>query len=289
MFAWRRLLEEHLSIRELMKISNEHHEDDSEIGSNEVTSAAESFSKIGTKIGTTSLHWFGRGVAGGVMLIAAINALSYFFRTRSISDLIGKDQNVTESVGFPFEIWEEDKIYYGSMFVDYGGMAFNLLVGVLLGSLFGLIGVLLKSQFNRWVEDFEQNQRESKPLNLQFSVKSLLVMTTLAAVLIAIMTHWHGTPQVLIAIYFFGPISLVSIAMAPNRMRWQHRIVILTIIAFTMIGIALSSGIALGVSPDRVLLGIFVSWTPQSAFAAFFLLIGLIAKIWIGETRVVAT
>jgi len=44
-----------------------------------------------------------------------------------------------------------------------------------------------------------------------------------------------------------------------------------------MIGIAISSGNSLGAPFDRVMLGIFVSWTPQSTFAALLLVVGLIA------------
>ncbi|MFK7767819.1 MAG: hypothetical protein AB8B55_11400 [Mariniblastus sp.] len=231
-------------------------------------------------IGTTAFHWFGRGLMSGVILVAAGNALSYFFRTPSISDLIGKDENVTEAIGFPFEIWEENKIYGSGYYIDYPNAGFNLLIGLAIGAVLGLIAVTLRKYFNRWVEEFEQKNSGEQSANMQFSIKGLLVITTLASLLLAAMTRWNGTPEVLMAIYFLGPLLLIGIAMAPNRIRWQHRVVILSIMALAMIGIALSSGNSLNVPLDRVLLGIFVSWTPQSAFGAFLLTLGLIVQIF---------
>ena len=236
-----------------------------------------------SKIGTSSAHWFFRGLIGGVMLVAAANAMSYFFRTPGISDLISKDQRLSEAIGFPFEIWREDRIYHESMYLDYWMVCLNLLVGIGIGLVFGVVALALQGHFNRWVAEFESKNATAAPINLQFSVKSLLLMTTLVALFIAAFTSWHGTPQVLLAIYFFGPICLVLVAVLPNRIRMQHRVVLLTLLAFTMIGVAISTGVSLEVPMDRVLLGIFVSWTPQSAFAAFILIIGLIAHaLWFG-------
>lgn len=218
------------------------------------------------------------------MLVAAANAVSYFFRTSGIADLIGPDQNVTEAIGFPYEIWRENKLYYKAFYLDYPKAGLNLLVGLGLGSIFGCIGLLLQSHFNRWVAEFEAKNTGMKRLSFQFSVKSLLVVTTIAALLIAALTSWNGTPQVLMAIYFLGPLVLILVAMLPRKIHWYHRVVVLTVLSFAMIAIAISSGNTLGVPLDRVMLGIFVSWTPQSTFAAFLLVVGLIAgALWTGS------
>lgn len=217
------------------------------------------------------------------MIVAAANALSYFFRTPGIADLVGPDQHLTEALGFPFEIWRENQIYFGSMFIDYAMVGLNLLVGAGLGTLFGLVALKLKPQFNRWVSDFESEQPAKRSLEYRFSIKSMLVLTSVAAILVAALTTWNGTKQVLIAIYFLGPLCLILIAMAPTKIHWHHRIVVLVFLAVTMIGVALTTGQQLKVPIDRVLLGIFVSWTPQSAFAAFLLVVGLISKsLWFG-------
>ena len=184
-----------------------------------------------------------------------------------------------------FEIWRENSIYHDALYLDYRMVGLNLLVGVGVGFIFGIIGLAMKGHFNKWVEEFEAKNRNAKPINLQFSVKSLMLMTTVVALLIAALTSWNGTPQVLMAIYFLGPLSLVLIAVLPNKIRFQHRVVLLTLMAITMIGVAISTGLSLEVPMDRVLLGIFVSWTPQSAFAAFILVVGLIVHaLWSGST-----
>ena len=213
------------------------------------------------------------------MLIAAANAVSYFFRTPSIADLIGPEQNVTEAMGFPFEIWRENQSGLVALYVDYAQVGLNLLVGLGVGAIFGVVGLLLQSHFNRWVAEFEAKNTDLKRLSFQFSVKSLLLVTTVAALLIAALTSWNGTPQVLLAIYFLGPLILILVAMLPRKIHWYHRVAILTVLSLTMIGIAISSGNSLGVPFDRVMLGIFVSWTPQSTFAAFLLVVGLIAGV----------
>ena len=218
------------------------------------------------------------------MFVAAANALSYFFRTPSIADLIGPDQNVVEAMGFPFEIWREDQLYSGALYIDYPTVGLNLLVGIGLGSIFGVVGLLLRHRFNRWVDEFEAKETSNKSIGFQFSVKSLLMVTTVAAMLIAVLTGWNGTPQVLMGIYFLGPAVLIAIAMLPKRIHWHHRVVVLTVLSVAMIGVAISTGIKLNVPLDRVLLGIFVSWTPQSTFAAFSMVVGLITiGLWTGK------
>ena len=235
-----------------------------------------------SKIGTSSFHWFGRGLIGGVLLVAAANAASYFFRTPGIADLLGPDQNLVEALGFPFEIWQEDKIYFGRMFIDYSMVAFNLLVGLALGAVFGVVALSLKPLFNNWVAEFETDQPAKRGIQYKFSIKSMMIMTSVVAMLVAALTTWNGTKQVLIAIYFLGPLGLILIAMSPSKLHWHHRIVMLVILAAVMIGVAVTTGIQLKVPLDRVMLGIFVSWTPQSAFAAFLIVAGLIARsLWL--------
>lgn len=234
-----------------------------------------------SKFGTSPLHWFGRGLASGVILVAAANALSYFVRSQSIADLIGSKQDVQEAMGFPFKIWDEGTVFRNAIYVDYAMVGLNLLVGLVLGTVLGIAAVCLRHRFNGWVAEFERKNPNVGRLKVQFSVKSMLLITTIAAVLIATLTRWNGTPEVLIAIYFLGPIALLSIAMLPSKIHWQHRAAIVSLMAVGMIGIAISSGMLLKVPIDRVLLGIFVSWTPQSAFGAFLLTVGLtIQLLW---------
>ncbi|MEL7335602.1 MAG: hypothetical protein AAFN70_05275, partial [Planctomycetota bacterium] len=78
-----------------------------------------------------------------------------------------------------------------------------------------------------------------------------------------------------------GPILLVLGAFLPRGLTWQQRVkLILPLIAGLIAG-AIGLGAALDVPFDKVLLGIFLCWTPQSAIAA----IGLSAWIMICEYR----
>ena len=72
----------------------------------------------------------------------------------------------------------------------------------------------------------------------------------------------------LIAIYALGPSCLVGIAMIPKKLRWQTRVAIIIPVTLCLIFIAVAVGFRLRIDFDRVLLGIFLCWVPQSAFAA---------------------
>ena len=232
------------------------------------------------KIGTSSLHWFGRGMVGGLMLVAAANAASYFFRSQGFSQIFGSpDGSDYEAVGFPFEIWQAGNSYGGWM-IDYSVLPWNLLTGLIVGTICGLVGVAGKSRFNQWVAEFESSEESRRQVRLQFSVKGLLILTTIIALLFAATTTWGSSPQLLGAIYLLGPLCLILIAMAPDQIPWEARAVILVIVAVAMIGIAITTGSKLGLTFDQVMFGIFVCWTPQSVFAAFFIVVGLIFQSW---------
>ena len=184
-----------------------------------------------------------------------------------------------ERVGFPFEIWRDGETYGGWM-IDYPMLAWNLLTGMAAGCVFGLVGIAGKRKFNRWVAEFEAQEHSNRKLKIQFSVKSLLIVTTLIALVFASITAWGSSPQLLAAIYFLGPLGLIVIAMTPDSIPWQQRVVILVIVAASMIGIAIASGSKLGLDVDQVMFGIFVSWTPQNAFAAFLIVVAMMVQIW---------
>lgn len=232
------------------------------------------------KIGTSRWHWFGRGMTGGLLLVAAANAASYFYRTGGIQRLLGKSEgSPTGAIGFPWEIWREGETYGGWM-INYAMLPWNILVGVLLGCCFGLIGIIGSSRFNIWIAEFERREEQHKPIKIQFSVRSLLFLTTVSAMIFAAVTSWGSSSQLLLAIYFLGPFCLILIAMQPDRIRWQVRVVILVIVATALIVAAIATGLRLGLTTDDVLLGIFVSWTPQSAFVAFLIVAIMIFQIW---------
>jgi hypothetical protein len=83
------------------------------------------------------------------------------------------------------------------------------------------------------------------------------------------------------AIYGLGPLLLVAIAMLPRRLSWQKRVVIIIPATLTLIAVAIAVGSAMEMEFDKVLMGIFLCWTPQSALAA----IGLTATLLVAQAR----
>ena len=229
------------------------------------------------KIGTSAAHWFARGLMGGFLMMAAINAVSFFIRSHGFGSLLGYVPLPTEAIGFPMEIWNEAKTYRGFI-VDYRAMGFNMLFALLPGILFGIIGIRFRDNFNRHLIEFEQKEANSKRLNLQFSTKTLLILTTVIAFAIAALSTWRESRITLAAIYLLGPVVLISLAMLPDSIRWYWRALLLVIVAKATIGIAIASGMSLGIPFEKVMFGIFVSWVPQSVFAAFLITVGLIFK-----------
>lgn len=235
--------------------------------------------------GTTSVHWFFRGMLGGVLLLTAINAGSYFFRTQSVADLIDENQNVTESLGFPTRVWlETSSSNSGQAGFDLTAAGVNLLFGIMLGSVFGAIGIRYRHGLNRKLAEFEKKNSNTQSKGYQFSIIGLLLLTTLVAVLTATVINYLETPQLLLAIYFAGPAILLGLAMIPKGMHWRSRVVILAIAEVGLIGLALWYGQTLGVPLERVMLGIFVGWTSQSGVFAFLITVTLLIHMVIKDS-----
>ena len=227
------------------------------------------------KIGTSAGHWFTRGLAGGFLLMAGVNAVSFFFRTGGFGSLLGYPTLPSESIGFPLPVWEAGKFYRGA-FVDYRAVMINIAFALIPGLVFGCVGVWGREHFNQWVEEFEREQADSQRLRFQFSTKTLLVLTTVVALAIAAISSYRQSRVTLLAVYLIGPAALIGLAMLPDRIRWYWRALLLVIVAKGLIGIAISTGFALGMPLDKVMFGIFVCWVPQSVFAAFGITVGLV-------------
>ncbi len=104
-------------------------------------------------------------------------------------------------------------------------------------------------------------------------------MTGLAA-LAAAGAHYAlaGHPAVLGIIYWLGPWILVLIAFLPMGLSWQRRVVVLVPTALLLMLAAVGVGMSLKppLEFDKVLMYIFVCWTPQSVLVAIGLTAGLI-------------
>ena len=219
------------------------------------------------KTGTSKLRWFVRGLAGGFIFYAALNALSWFFRSTGWSDLCGATlNNHTEAIGFPFEIWREGEGHQGLIVARLG---IHLLIGLVVSIAAGFFVVAASSRLESMLPE---EQSSSTVFRLTFSVRGLLIVTSLIAVALGLVQSLGSSPWLLGVIYFAGPLMLILIAMGPVGIPWEQRSVILIATAVLMMVGAVIVGGHLGMEFDRVLLGVFVCWVPQSVFAALLIL-----------------
>lgn len=225
-------------------------------------------------------RWFIRGTAVGMLLMASVNAISYFFRSGDWSSLVGRPQSLDESVGFPFKVWEAGNTYEG-MYADYPMMGMNILVAAAVGSILGWLTARKTDFLNGLIQDMQEGWTPHRHQSVQFSLRGLMVATLIAAVVATFARHYAARPETLIAIYTLGPAMLVAIAMLPRRLSWKTRVVIIIPAAYSLIAAAIAVGNALGMEFDKVLMGIFLCWTPQSALAA----VGLTASLLYAQVR----
>lgn len=222
-----------------------------------------------SNIGTSRKHWFVRGIAGGFMLLAALNAISWFYLSSGWTDLCGATLNAdSEAIGFPFEIWREGTSYNGGWMINFPSFGLNLLVAAAISICGGFIAMSVAPVFNRIIAEFETTSDPPRRLKLTFSVRGLFVATTIAAVSLGVTRMLGVSPWLLGAIYFAGPLVLILIAMAPVGLQWEQRMVILVAFAIIMLVGSVMIGTKMGMEFDRVLFGVFICWVPQSVFAA---------------------
>lgn len=233
-------------------------------------------------IATTPTSWFVRGFFVGILVIASMNAGSYFFRSESGGNLLGTRPNHREALGFPCELWESGNTY-GGYFVDYAALLVDGLFAASVGVLCGLGTVRHRARLNRLVAVLEKAGDEPRRAHVQFSSRGLLLATALAALMAAAARYaLAGQAQSLGLIYLLGPWVLVLIALLPLGLAWQQRVLILipTTVLFMAAAVAIGVSLRPRLEFDKVLLGIFICWTPQSVLAA----IALIAKLILRNT-----
>jgi hypothetical protein len=212
-----------------------------------------------------------------MLVMGAVNAVSYFFRSSSWGSLVGKPSAMRESLGFPFKVWEAGNTF-GGWFADYRMLALNALVATALGACLGWWASKQTKRLNRWLEVMLAEMEPSQHRPLQFSLRGLLIATLVAAVVAMLAKHFAARPETLLAIYAIGPALLVFIAMLPRHLSWQKRVMIIVPAAYTLIVAAIAVGFAMGMEFDKVLLGIFLCWTPQSALAAVGLMLAVLFR-----------
>ena len=220
------------------------------------------------------LLWFLSGVLWTVLFFAALNALSYFYRSDSLGDLFGARPGNDEAIGFPFEIWREAG-FSRSDLPDSHAMYQNALVGLAASLPGGLLWLFLFN--NRKTNSIirlsirKHRKKMSQQIRLQFSLRSLLLLTTVVAVVTAGAKGSEPLRRVLLGgIYLGGPwITVFASWQSRQLVAWHRRFVV-----YGTLSLLLSGTLALGLSLQdigdltRVFLGIFVFWVPQCVFCA---------------------
>ncbi len=226
----------------------------------------------------TPSRWFVRGFLVGILISGSLTAVSYFFRSERGGNLLGTTPNHYEALGFPCTLWETGNMY-GGLFVDLQALLLNAVFSAVLGAGCGLATWLFRVRLTDLVERLEQTVTARQQGRLQFSLRGLLALSGLAAAAAAA-AHYAlaGHPAVLLIIYALGPWILVLIAFLPMGLSWQQRVVVLVPMAPLLMLAAVVVGISLKppLDFDKVLLYIFVCWTPQSVVVAIGLTLGLI-------------
>lgn len=228
-------------------------------------------------IATTPLSWFVRGFFVGILIMSSMIASSYFFRSESGGNLLGTRPNHREALGFPCEVWESGNTYDG-YFVDYLALLVDAFCAVMVGGICGLITVRHRVRLNRLVAALEKTPGQPSRSHLQFSLRGMLLATGLVALMAATARYaLAGQAESLGVIYLLGPWVLVLIALLPMGLTWQRRVLILIPTAVLMITAAVVVGLSLKprLEFDKVLMAIFICWTPQCVLAA----IGLMARL----------
>lgn len=231
-----------------------------------------------SSIVTTPRRWFVRGLMVGILISGSLTAVSYFFRSERGGNLLGTTPDHYEALGVPCTLWETGNTY-GGLFVDLRGLLIDVSFGGAVGILCGLVTLRFRVPLNELVERLDQAVAVRQRSNVQFSLRGLLALTGVAASAAA-GAHYAlaGHPAVLGIIYWLGPWILVLIAFLPMGLSWQGRVVVLVPTALLLMLAAVAVGMSLkpALEFDKVLMYIFVCWTPQSVLVATVLTAGLI-------------
>ncbi len=153
------------------------------------------------RLGHSSSYWLMRGIVLGIGLLVVLNACSYFLRSDNGADLIEDRKQAIEAIGFPLVAWQEDANHSGEF--DLRNTSFNVLFGLAAGLLLGVVFIIQSRFLNlplKLIAMADQKVRQeasgqSKSL-FQFSVTSLLMMTTVAALVVGMLSLWSGIRRV---------------------------------------------------------------------------------------------
>ncbi len=205
---------------------------------------------------------FSKSALGGLLIFAAINALSYFGRSQGAS-LLGAADGF-DRIGFPWLVWEAGG-FVGRESMDYTALSKDIAAGIALSFLAAFALATFGSAAPRAAsETMQAAARPSK--RLQFSMRDLFGITTAAAVVLA-MARVLGEDLkfwLLQLDFWFGPAMILGIAYQTRAIAENQRTIIVAITTLFLASAAVALGVSYGFRDfTNALLGLFVFWTPQ--------------------------
>lgn len=214
----------------------------------------------------------------GFLVAAAINALSYFYWSGGWRNLI-RPGAVPQAIGFPKEMWRFG-VSYGGASIDWSAFLFNNLVALGIGLCFAGGFLWKRNWLGKFVDTIVEEDRSKIVENRwQFTLSGMLIMTAFFAA-VAGLARWAlgAGPEMLLAIYLFGPTALIITAMLPKGIAWQYRVMLLAPATLLTIAFAVVLGNRINIPFDQVTLGIYICWVPQTVLAAIVQTIGLVIR-----------
>lgn len=209
-----------------------------------------------------------RGMLAGVLFFAAANSLSYFARTG------GNLQSEGGRIGFPCLVWEDNGRSVGQF--DPDALLVNVAVGLSASLIFGcLYAALVRPRRAPQPRIFASSQtangasgESGRPSRQppQFSLRGLLLLTTLVAVLMALGQEADEDlkRRMLIPLYWLGPGLLVSTYCLTARLAPRTRSQSVSLVAALTIAATCILGASAGFDDfTQIALGFYIYWTPQ--------------------------
>lgn len=204
----------------------------------------------------------------GVLFFAAANSLSYFVRTG------GNLQSQGGRIGFPWLVWQDNGRSGGQF--DPDALLANVAVGLSASIMFGCLSAALvrprraprrgrfaNSQTSSDASDVSGRPGRRPP---QFSLRGMLLLTTLVAVLLALGQEAdQGVKRrMLIPLYWLGPGLLVSTYCLTARLAPRMRSQSVSLVAALTVAATCILGASAGFRDfTQIALGFYIYWTPQ--------------------------
>jgi hypothetical protein len=215
---------------------------------------------------------FRLGFTWAVLAWATLNAVSYFYWSDGWGNLLGTQPDCAEAVGFPWVIWEQGHTYSGH-FCHVPALLGDALLALLLGVATGL--AVARYDLRSLGEDHDglanETTPQQSPRHIQFSLRTLLLVTALAAMFLAVVrTAVTARPILLGLVYFLGPAVIVLVCFSLRRLVPRQRNLVAAVTTLLLIVAAAILGETIETINDftKGIFGTFVFWIPQCTLIA---------------------